>query len=697
MISRRDFLKYAGVAGAATIVPWRMAVQRAWAQYGVNSPALQKFLDPIRGLGPTGIPVMTPDLTPAPVTGALHYTIHIRQFRDQLHSQLPTPGTKLWGYGVGTPSAFRHLGGVIVAQRNVPIQITFRNRLTSNGNSAGAPLSHIIPVDTTIPGANVAQNRTAVHLHGGFVPWISDGGPHDWWAPDGTHGLSFLNNKVLNPGARRNEAEYYYPNAQSARLGWYHDHAWGITRINAYAGIASAFVIDDPAAEAALFGPPPAGATLPDLAATNLRDTLYLIFQDKIFIPQAGPPVGYPVTNAGYGDLFYAYVYDPALFGAAGTPSFGEPFLTPFPVPSVVPEFFGDTILTNGTAYPVLTVEARPYRLRLLNACNARFLNPVLVRPKGTTFPDNTEPLTTSRGPFFLQIGTEGGYLPRAVRVNERAGLRLLLAPAERADLLVNFTGLAGQEFILFNNAPGPFPGGNPIFDYYPGNPNTPVSTPGFGPNTRTLLKIAVVAPTVTVVRPTAAALNAVLPTVIDPPLVTQVPGVPTPVPAGVFVRRLTLNEGFDEYGRLAQFIGTNVATNPGFFGRRYTDQATEVVAAGTTEVWEIANLTADSHPIHFHLVNVQILSRRPFNVLTYNGFPTYTGPAVPPDNNELGWKETVRMNPGEVIRVIMKFTLPAVPFTVPPSPRTGGNEYVWHCHILEHEEHDMMRPLVVV
>ena len=134
-----------------------------------------------------------------------------------------------------------------------------------------------------------------------------------------------------------------------------------------------------------------------------------------------------------------------------------------------------------------------------------------------------------------------------------------------------------------------------------------------------------------------------------------------------------------------------------GGFGRAYENPATETPEAGSTEVWQIANLTGDTHPIHFHLVNVQVLGRQPFNVGTYNGTPSYTGPARGPDRTELGWKETVRMNPGEVTTVIMQFTLPAVPFTVPPSPRTGGNEYVWHCHILEHEEHDMMRPLVVM
>src|SRR5207249_9742592 len=141
--------------------------------------------------------------TAAPVTGAAHYTMDIRQFADRLHPDLPNL-TTLWGFnplnalginGAVTPA---HLGGVIVAQKDVPIQITFRNNL---------PPTHIIPVDTTIEGANLAQNRTAVHLHGGLVPWISDGGPQSWFAPNGTHGDSFLNNQVLNPFAAINSAE----------------------------------------------------------------------------------------------------------------------------------------------------------------------------------------------------------------------------------------------------------------------------------------------------------------------------------------------------------------------------------------------------------------------------------------------------------------------------------------------------------
>ena len=164
-------------------------------------------------------------------------------------------------------------------------------------------------------------------------------------------------------------------------------------------------------------------------------------------------------------------------------------------------------------------------------------------------------------------------------------------------------------------------------------------------------------------------------------------------------------------FGRLIQLLGTAVPpVNVGQgFGRAYEDPATEVTHVGETEIWEIYNLTGDTHPIHFHLVNVQIINRQAFRASSFNGLPAQLiGPARPPDANEFGWKETVRMNPSEVTRVIMQFNLPTVPFTAPSSPRAAAlgitpvagqvvNEYVWHCHILEHEEHDMMRPLVVL
>jgi spore coat protein A len=199
----------------------------------------------------------------------------------------------------------------------------------------------------------------------------------------------------------------------------------------------------------------------------------------------------------------------------------------------------------------------------------------------------------------------------------------------------------------------------------------------------------------------TGVDLRAGLDPFIVPPGVAVQNGVLN-LPPGYPVRQLTLNEGFDSLGRLIQLVGPNTInpSMPTTYGRLYVDTPTETIArdgfGNAIEIWQIANLSADTHPIHVHLVNVQILARQPFNVRKYDGSPIYTGPARNADPTERGWKETVRMNPGEVTTVIANFALPAVPFAVPSSPRIGGAEYVWHCHILEHEEHDMMRPLVV-
>ena len=178
------------------------------------------------------------------------------------------------------------------------------------------------------------------------------------------------------------------------------------------------------------------------------------------------------------------------------------------------------------------------------------------------------------------------------------------------------------------------------------------------------------------------------------------------PVPTGTFVRDLTLNEGFDGYGRLTQLIGGKA---PG--GIEYKDSIISgfdtVITAGTTEVWRIFNLTGDAHPMHFHLVNVQVVSRQPFDSVAYTGIgsPPFTGPPRGPDANERGWKETVKMYPGECTTVIARWDLPnmsgyqingTTALTPILSPRTSNHEYVWHCHILEHEEHDMMNTIQV-
>ncbi len=169
--------------------------------------------------------------------------------------------------------------------------------------------------------------------------------------------------------------------------------------------------------------------------------------------------------------------------------------------------------------------------------------------------------------------------------------------------------------------------------------------------------------------------------------------------------RTLTLNEAFDVYGRLVQLLGDDVVGSTGKYGKPLLDAPTETPNDGDVEIWEIYNLTGDTHPIHFHLFNVQVLNRETFTGTFPNVIP---GDLRGPDPTDVGWKETVRMNPGEITRVIMKVVVPKIKkangtvIPTPFSPRLlaynlKAYEYVWHCHILEHEEHDMMRPLAVL
>ena len=202
MVSRREFLKLTAIAGASLAVPFKLLSDAEAVFAFSQSGNLKKFIQPLRQVG-TDIKLAIPDAVNPGwwQPGATHYTIDIGQFEDLLHPGLPNE-TRLWGYGQGydpfNPHWTRHLGGVIAAHRDEAVQITFRNHL---------PPEHILPVDTTIMGADGVRNRADVHLHGGLVPWISDGGPHAWWDPYGNHGDSFVN--ILNPTLAPNEAENY--------------------------------------------------------------------------------------------------------------------------------------------------------------------------------------------------------------------------------------------------------------------------------------------------------------------------------------------------------------------------------------------------------------------------------------------------------------------------------------------------------
>lgn len=721
-MNRRQFFRM--TAGATALLAFR---RRAFGYPVTGGGVLTKYAQPMRGTLDIGVLTAAQSDAAtwvAPGGGASfaprHHTIYIKQLRDQLHPAMPL--TKLWGYSPDpTPNqdvsgaASKHLGPIIVASKGTPIQLSFQNLL---------PAAHILPVDVSsfffdLSRDDAPHNMVAVHLHGGAVPWMSDGGPFDWWVPAANgagaagFGPSFMNHYLYPanqsvPGSQApvpGWGEYYYPNQkESARLMWYHDHAHDLTRLNAYAGIASGYLVTD-AFEGSLIS----SNLLPPIVDARHNP---MIFQDKIF-------------DVSTGGLLYPDTYEGARW-TIGPTSLGMPF------PSCIPEMFGDTMLVNGTVSPSMTVEPRRYRFRVLDACNARFMNlqlyvkgngqDITLAPLGGMDPNQIPPSpvyipTNAPGPAIVQIGTEGGFLPapvvlatKSIRFDQITGLpnqyTLLMSPGERADIVIDFSAFAGQTLILYSDTPAPFPGGEPANDYYFGTGGMSLDAT-CAPATRTIMQFVVNPVNGGHTNVDSESFNSWL-SRLSTALASRVVELRAPSSAGAIRRRLSLNEDFDAWGRLIQEMGTDqLYLGTGLLGRPLTAEPTESPLLGATEIWEIYNTTGDTHPIHFHAVNVQILDRQPFS-----NFGVFTGPARRPDANERGWKETVRMNPGEVTRVIMKFDLPTTPFTVPTSPRIaammGGSppaglipgkkyhEFVYHCHILEHEEHDMMRPLVI-
>ena len=315
-----------------------------------------------------------------------------------------------------------------------------------------------------------------------------------------------------------------------------------------------------------------------------------------------------------------------------------------YPDPTVPPfaEFFGESVLVNGKIWPYLTVEPRKYRFRILNASNARFYRLSLVET------DQTGNATGQRGPLFVQIGSDGGLLSQPV---SRASI--VAAPGERFDVVVDFADHAGNTFVLANDAPAPFPEGGEV-----------------------------VPPRVMMFR-VARSLRS--PDVSSLP--DSLPAVTRPDRADVVqARDLVLTEIGPELPPLDNPIMSLINN------ARWDDPITERPRAGSTEIWRIINRTDDAHPIHVHLVQFQILDRQPFDV--DRDSLVFTGPAAPPpDHERFGLKDTVQSYPGEVVRLLIKFDLPTGTLV----RRDELFRYSFHCHILEHEDNQMMRPYEVV
>ena len=419
----------------------------------VSGTPIRKFVSGLPGLGPANantngkyIPIAKPVANPLYPNDDF-YEIGLVEYTQQLHPDLAKP-TKLRGYvdmSGGPPASLTNqsffLGPVIVAQRNRAVRILFQNRLPT-----GQPGNLFLPVDPTIMGAGIgpdgihsySQNRADIHLHGGFTPWISDGTPHQWITPLGQagpyfpkptnpyynfKGVSFQNvpdmvglvgRPIPTPTATDGLATYYYPNKQSGRLMFFHDHAYGITRLNVYVGEAAGYLLHDPVEDGLISSgviPTGGGAFSP---ATNPHSWgIPLVIQDKTFVPNdvaiqdkawgdnTGIPAGATPNWGVPGDLWFPHKYEPnqdptsdlmapaCSGGGITAPGSGRRSRLSLPLPgealdlsnpwvysaSHVPEAFMDTPMVNGNPYPYLDVQPQAYRFRLLNACNDRNLN----------------------------------------------------------------------------------------------------------------------------------------------------------------------------------------------------------------------------------------------------------------------------------------------------------------------------------
>jgi FtsP/CotA-like multicopper oxidase with cupredoxin domain len=308
------------------------------------------------------------------------------------------------------------------------------------------------------------------------------------------------------------------------------------------------------------------------------------------------------------------------------------------------PEFFGNMIMVNGNTWPFQTVEQRPYRLRFLNGCQSRFL--IL---DFSTIP-NVE---------VWQIGNEGGFLAAPVNLTAINNGRLLLGLTERADLIVDFASVPVGHYVLGNIGPDePFGGGEPPDDFDAADPDS----------TGQVLQFRVVPPVAP--DPTTPPQFLVL------PAFTQLSGGTT--------RPLALLEQMSQFtdGPAEARLG-KVDDQGDLVAKKWMDEVSENPAVGATEVWEFYNATADAHPMHIHEVAFQVVNRQDLAVdeegeviqpVQLVGHPTS------PEPWESAWKDTVVAYPGQVTRLRrLRFTNPG--------------QFVWHCHIVEHEDNEMMRP----
>ena len=674
MISRRDFLKLSGAGILSLYAASRGKFPR------------RVFAIPIQGgtLDPLTVPkYQTPLLIPPvmPKAGTIrtrggkqgdYYEISMRQITQQI---LPAgmPTTTVWGYGsvngAGSKNALLLHNApslTIEAQANRPVRVKWINDLVDGD---GKYLPHLLPVDPTLhwanppggeagrdtrprfdstPGPYTGPVPIVTHVHGAVgVGEESDGYAEAWYLPDAnnipegfaTEGTwySYFAGKALTgygetwgPGF----ATFQFPNKNRASTIWYHDHALGMTRLNVYAGPAGFYIVrGGPAGDAAVLDS--RSGTTAVLPGPAPKDG------DKFPPNKTYYEIPIAIQDRAFnadGSLFYPDTR--AFFD-----EFGGPFIPETDVsPIWNPEFFGNMIMVNGNTWPFQTIEQRRYRFRFLNGCQSRFL----------ILDFNQIP-----GVEVWQIGNEGGFLAAPVNITADHGNRMLMGLAERADVIVDFTNVPLGQHILANVGPDePFGGGVPGVDF------DAADSDSTGP----IMAFNVV--------------PAVAPDPTTPPMFLQLPAI-TPLPVETATRPLALLEMMSmHHDGPAEAVLGQVDADGMPIHKMWMDAVSENPMVGDTEVWEFYNFTADAHPMHVHEVTFEVLNRQAL-VTNEDGETEpparLVGDPRPPEAWENGLKDTVIAYPGEVTRIKARFDTPG--------------QFVWHCHIVEHEDNEMMRP----
>jgi FtsP/CotA-like multicopper oxidase with cupredoxin domain len=678
--SRRTFVAWVGGAGAGFYLFGRLP--------GLSAPTALAQL-PGGTLDPAVVPkfatrMLIPPVMPRAATirqrGGKpldYYEISMRQIEQQI---LPAgfPKTTVWGYGALAAENERGLlihnapSLTIEASWNRPVRVKWVNELV---DADGNYLPHLLPVDQTLhwanppggaidrdsrptfaetPGPYTGPVPIVTHVHGAVgVADDSDGYAEAWYLPaakdippghakEGTWYDFFASKAAAAYGVAwgPGSATFQYPNENRASTIWYHDHALGMTRLNVYAGPAGFYLVrGGPAGDATVLDsrtglpaslPGPAPRESDKFPANKPYREIPIAIQDRSFNEDGS--LFYPDSRTYFDGLAGDFIPD-------------GPFS-----PIWNPEFFGNTIMVNGNTWPFLAVEQRRYRFRFLNGCQSRFL---ILDFGGVP------------GVGAWQIGNEGGFLAAPVDLTTDHGNRLLMGLAERADVIVDFTNVPVGSYVLGNVGPDePFGGGVPGDDF-------PVADPA---TTGQIMQFDVV-PAVGVDTST-------------PPQFLQLPAI-EPLPAETVTRPLALieeaDEGEDANGEevegpveaLLGIVAGGVAEK-----KLWMDGVSENPAVGATEVWEFYNTTADAHPMHVHEVAFEVVNRQ--TLLTDEEGEVVApiqlvGVASAPEASESGVKDTVIAYPGQVTRVRAQFDTPG--------------QFVWHCHIVEHEDNEMMRP----